>query len=57
MAENSLPPSLLCLLRSMSRRVRRPHPSGGCSIPPLAEAMEVEGAAGGPQAMDTNNVA
>ncbi len=41
----------------MSRRVRRPHPSGGCSIPPLAEAMEVEGAAGGPQAMDTNNVA
>ena len=29
----------------MSRRVRRPHPSGGASIPTVAEAMECDEAA------------
>jgi len=32
----------------MSRRVRRPHYSGGASIPPLAEAMECDNGGGGP---------
>ena len=53
-------PSLLSILlffsRSMSRRMRRPHPSGGGTpLPPtVSEAMElVNPMTGGAEAMDT----